>query len=225
MKSFFIVAHRGGKSEFSENTLEAFQYGLDHGANAVEMDVRFDHFKERFYLEHDFIHSSKDRENVIDKIVPFLPRETMFFIELKTISWLRKKYALHFLEIFKQYALDKNSLVISFNPFVLWHLRQLQPDIRIGFICGNRFWGGMFQQWLYKILKPQFLLLHRRMLKKPLLNFAQKNAMQVIAFSMNKPEHWLKAKKLNLTGIVTDFPEEAAKVIYGEGWGIENFLL
>lgn len=35
-----IIAHRGASAEAPENTLEAFQLGLDQGADALEMDVR-----------------------------------------------------------------------------------------------------------------------------------------------------------------------------------------
>lgn len=35
-----IVAHRGGKMDFPENTLLAFEKALEKGANAVEMDIQ-----------------------------------------------------------------------------------------------------------------------------------------------------------------------------------------
>ena len=97
MNRFLIVAHRGGFSDFKENTLQALKHGLENGANAVEMDVRFDALRSRFYLEHDFFHPAKNKENVIDKVIPFLPKESTLFIEVKTLAWIRKKYALHFL--------------------------------------------------------------------------------------------------------------------------------
>ena len=35
-----IIAHRGASADAPENTLEAFQLGLDQGADAIECDVR-----------------------------------------------------------------------------------------------------------------------------------------------------------------------------------------
>lgn len=36
-----IVAHRGHTEDFPENTLPAFQAALEHGADAIELDVQF----------------------------------------------------------------------------------------------------------------------------------------------------------------------------------------
>ncbi|MDR1628733.1 MAG: glycerophosphodiester phosphodiesterase [Oscillospiraceae bacterium] len=36
----FIIAHRGASKQKKENTMEAFSYACEHGANAVETDVR-----------------------------------------------------------------------------------------------------------------------------------------------------------------------------------------
>ncbi len=139
--SFIIAAHRGGRCQFEENTLEAFQHCLSHGANAIEMDMRFDHWNKRFYLEHDFFHSPKDKHNIADKVIPFLPDGTTLYIELKSLAWIRKYYVQQFLKAYDQFFREKRSLVISYNPFVLYHLRLLRPEIPVGYICGNFFWG------------------------------------------------------------------------------------
>jgi glycerophosphoryl diester phosphodiesterase len=38
-RSAEIIAHRGASAEAPENTIEAFQLGLDQGADAIECDV------------------------------------------------------------------------------------------------------------------------------------------------------------------------------------------
>ncbi len=133
MSSLFIVAHRGGKGPYEENTLQALQYGLEQCGNAVEMDVRFDHLRKRFYLEHDFLHAPRKNHNVIDKVIPFLPTTATLFVELKTLYWLRRKYTLRFLKIIEQFALDKRAIIMSFNPFVLVQLKSRAPTSRSDF--------------------------------------------------------------------------------------------
>ncbi|MHA2430701.1 MAG: glycerophosphodiester phosphodiesterase [Promethearchaeota archaeon] len=38
--NFLFVGHRGTRSHFDENTLEAFEIALNHGANYIEFDIR-----------------------------------------------------------------------------------------------------------------------------------------------------------------------------------------
>lgn len=218
MYPFFIVAHRGGKSPYKENTLEALQHGLKHCGNAVEMDVRFDHLRKRFYLEHDFLHSPMDNMNVIDKIIPYLPGHATLFIELKTLYSLRKKYALHFLKVVEQMELAHRAIIMSFNPFVLIHLKGLASHLQIGFLLSNRFWGWMFRAWVYKVLKPQYLMLnkhifHKKIFLDKMLTFARIHKLKVLIFTANELEYWQKVKEYQLDGVITDYPREACSVI------------
>ena len=50
-----LLAHRGGRNEIDENTLEAFQHAFDSGCWAFETDVRFTKDKELMILhDNDF---------------------------------------------------------------------------------------------------------------------------------------------------------------------------
>ena len=40
MRSIEIVAHRGLADHFPENTIPTFEEAIEHGADAVEFDVR-----------------------------------------------------------------------------------------------------------------------------------------------------------------------------------------
>lgn len=214
MKRFFIVAHRGGKGPYMENTLDAMKNGLKSGADAIEMDVRYDHFRNRFYLEHDFFHWPWKRSNVIEKIIPFLPSKTTFFIDLKTLYWLRKSYAIYFSKVIKKYALSKKAVIMSFNPFVLIHLRKRARYLQIGLLLGNRFWSFLFRKFIYFLLEPQFIMLHQRFLRKKrflrkMLKFAKRCELKVLVFTANKPYSWQRIQELNLDGVITDYPEKA----------------
>ncbi len=218
MSSLFIVAHRGGKGPYEENTLEALKYGLDQCGNAVEMDVRFDHLRKRFYLEHDFLHSPRKNRNVIDKVIPFLPTEATLFVELKTLYWLRRRYALRFLKVIEEFALDKRAIIMSFNPFILVQLKGRAQYLHTGFLINNRVWGFVFRHWLYWILKPQYLMLNRRFFKHPrflerLLAFAKTHGIKVLTFTANSPEDWYNAKDYHFDGVITDYPKEACEIL------------
>lgn len=207
-KDCVIVAHRGGKGPHAENTLEAFLRSYENGCQALEMDLRFDRFKNRFFLEHDFFHHPKKRLNTLDKVLPHLPSDTTLFVEIKSLSWVSKKLARSFAGLFHNFFDIDRTVVISFNPFVLRQLRRLIPGIRLGFLCGNPFWNTLFKKILYTQIRPEFYLLHRRMLSTNNVLFGKKNDMKVFSFVLNKEYQWQKAHQLQVDGIITDYPEK-----------------
>jgi glycerophosphoryl diester phosphodiesterase len=218
MRSLFIVAHRGGKGPHEENTLEALKYGLEQCGNAVEMDVRFDHLRKRFYLEHDFLHSPRKNHNVIDKVIPFLPTTATLFVELKTLYWLRRRYAVRFLKIIEQFALDQRAIIMSFNPFVLVQLRGRAPYLHVGFLMNSRVWGFIFRHWIYWILKPQYIMLNCRLFKRKkfllrMLEFSREHGVKVLTFTANSPEDWYNALEYDFDGVITDYPHEACSIL------------
>lgn len=212
-KKLTIVAHRGGKGSYPENSLEAFLHTTKNGCKALEMDLRFDARKKQFFLEHDFIHLPKKRKNTVDKVIPFLPKGTTLFVEIKSLSWVSKKVTRAFTTLFHDYFDIEHTVIISFNPFVLAQLRKMIPGIRLGFLCGNPFWNTLFKKILYTHIRPELYLLHRRLLSAKNVLFGKEKKMKVFSFVLNKEHYWQKALKLNVDGIITDYPEKISKLL------------
>lgn len=203
-----IVAHRGGKSGHEENTISAFLHILEKGIKGLEMDMRLDHSSNSFYLEHDFFHAKHKRANTIDKILPRIPRDTFVMVELKTHSWLTDSYAKKFNEAFNKYFNSENTIVISFNPFILTRLRRINPSMRRGYLCGMPYWLLLFKALYAKKMQPDMFLIHKRLLNKKNVNWGRAHKMSIWAFVLNKPKEWQKALDLKVDGITTDYPVE-----------------
>lgn len=206
MKSLLVVAHRGGKGPYRENTLDAFMHAFNSGVSAVEMDIRLDHFHDRFYLEHDLIHRPKRRRNTLDGIVPGLPKETTIFVELKTFAWLTGCFARRFLKTYKERFVPRNTLVISFNPFVLIQLRKLDPEMRLGILMGTPYWLFLFKTVLRKRMMPDVFLLHKRLFTYKNVEYGKEKGMKIWSFVLNKEKEWKKALAYGIDGITTDHP-------------------
>lgn len=206
MQDLIVVAHRGGKCPHPENTLEAFAHGFKNGVKAVEMDLRFNYWMDCFFVEHDFLHRSKKRQNLLDNIVPALPKELFVFAELKTLSCFSNYVAKKFLRSFERLFDPSRTVVMSFNPFILMRLKKLAPKMQVGMLCGKRFWHTLFQKLLYKYIKPAVYLLHYRLLNEKNVRFGRDRGMQVFSFVLNKEAQWRRALALEVDGIVTDFP-------------------
>jgi glycerophosphoryl diester phosphodiesterase len=127
-------------------------------------------------------------------------------IELKTNSFLTNIFTRNYKKIYEELLSTRRTLVMSFNPFILLRFRLYIPGIKIGFICGNRFFKFLFQHLLHKILKPEVYIVNKRFLNKRTVRFAKNNGMKIYSYIMNRNEDMHKALDLNIDGIVTDYP-------------------
>lgn len=209
MKLFpYIVAHRGGKGSHTENTLPAFQQGIRGGAKAIEMDIRLDHIRKRFYLEHDFFHSPKRNFNLLTTVIAGIPKDVHIFVELKTLSWMRSYFVRQFVKTYKDILKDRPITVMSFNPLALCHLRKLLPQLEIGYLCGNPLWLWIFKAGLHKVFRPEIFLLHKRLFNLNNVKFGRAHGMKVFGFVFNAESFWQKGLDYGIDGAVTDYPVE-----------------
>jgi len=205
MKEFIVIAHRGGKGPHPENTISAFMHAVKVGFKAIEMDVRYDYLKQRFFLEHDFIHLPKYRQNHFRKLLPEVPRDVTLYLELKTMSCLTNYFTKRLKKIHDEFLIDRDVVYISYNPFVLLRLQKAIPGIKCSFVCGNRFWQFVFEKGLYRILKPYGYLMSKRILRKKNVEFSQKKDIKIFAYVLNKESEWRKAESLGIDGFVSDY--------------------
>ncbi len=202
-----IIAHRGGNSPFLENTLEAFLYSVKLGFKAIELDIRYSYVFRFFFLEHDFLHHPRFRKNTVDKIFPHIPKDIALFIELKTNSAFSNIFAGAFSKLYKKYLTERRIFIISFNPFILRRLKKMHPEMKIGFICGRRFFLFLFKNIIYPfLLKPDIFVINRRLLNRNIVRFANKRGMKIYSYVINRNEDRHKSLDLDIDGIVTDYP-------------------
>lgn len=208
MKEYIVIAHRGGKGPHPENTISAFKHAVKVGFKAIEMDIRYDYFKQRFFLEHDFLHLPKYRQNHFRKLIPEIPRDITLYIELKTMSCLTNYLTRRLKKIHDEFFVDRNIVYMSYNPFVLMRLKKAIPGVKCGFMCGNRFWRLIFEHGIYYFLRPYGYFLSKRLLKRSHVKFCKKRDIKIFSYVLNKESEWRKAERLELDGFVSDYPNK-----------------
>lgn len=212
MKKLEIIAHRGARGPFMENTFEAFDRVIQLGVKAIEMDVRLDYRNGRFFLEHDFFHHPKYRQNLLSIVIPRLPKHILHVVELKTIAW-RKVYVSKFKKVYDELFKNRRSVVISFNPFVLIRLRQIAPKIKRGALISSHLWLILFKLAFHHWINPHYVFLHKKHLKEKNIKWARKRNFKIIVYPINNYK-WLEhAIIMDIDGIVTDFPLLAKKFV------------
>jgi glycerophosphoryl diester phosphodiesterase len=206
MKNIKVIAHRGGQGPHLENTLDMFLYAIRIGFNAVEMDVRYGYFSRRFFLEHDFLHHPRFRRNYMDKIIKKIPGKIFLVIELKTNSALTNIFAKNYCKLYNKLLKKRKSQTISFNPFILYRIRKINPDIKLGFVCGSLFFKILFHWVFIRFIKPDSYFLNKRFLNRRTVRFAKKHGMEIYTYVINKNEDRHKVMDMDVDGIVTDYP-------------------
>ena len=158
-----IIAHRGDHSQAPENTLQAFQRALEGGADGIELDVRLtkdgqlvvfhDRTLDRTSNGHGPVNRctfaevrsldvgawcSPDYKGQIaptlDEVFDILPHDFLVNVEMKVIIGGMKLIAHRVTEVIRRHRRWASTLVASFNPVALYHLRRLEPRISRGYI-------------------------------------------------------------------------------------------
>lgn len=211
LKSLVIASHRGGKGPFRENTPAAFLHSIQQGADAVEMDIRYDYLRGRFFLAHDFFHRPHWKRNLLQDCIKQVPADVLNIIELKTLSFASYFFARKFVKFYKENLEGRKVVVISFNPFVLMRLRKLHKKMGLGFICGDMFSHFVFEKFLYRHIRPAVYVVSKRLLNHKTVTMSKSKGMQIYTYLINSANMWQKALQFEVDGIITDVPLKFVK--------------
>ena len=154
----FIIAHRGAPNLCIENTIQSFVTALDYGADGIELDVQYSKDKQ-LVVFHDWNLCSITGEKALitdsdykylktinlnknaafigiplfEHVAEIMPKDKYFHIEIKSQKYIgNKKLVRDVIQIINKYNLKDKTIISSFNPFVLWCVKQMDPTIKRG---------------------------------------------------------------------------------------------
>ncbi|MFX1377806.1 MAG: glycerophosphodiester phosphodiesterase [Promethearchaeota archaeon] len=206
MKSEFLyVGHRGTRTHFDENTINAFEKAIEYGANCIEFDVRrtkdnklvilhdpkLDRttnssglLKDLYYSEIKNI-STKNHKNTIpllSEVLNLLKGKTLFMIELKDDN-IKEEV----LSIVKNYNLLEDCIFSGRNLNELGEIKKVYHNSRI---CYNLTKGLDFDisEFLkfdsptkFKI-KPDFISLRSNLTSKKFIEICHDYKIKALAW-------------------------------------------
>ena len=180
-----IIAHRGDLCAAPENTLAAFQRARDAGADGVELDVRLTR-DDQLVVFHDrgLERTSNGRGPVdhltlkeirsldvgswfgpafkgegaptLDEVFETLPHDYLINVEMKVIIKGMKLIAHRVAETIAHHTRWASTLVASFNPVALYHLRRMEPRISRGYIWSKSHPYPIRSRWLSPLVHAQW---------------------------------------------------------------------
>ena len=195
-----MIAHRGASWDLPENTLPAFERAIEVGSDFIELDVHADP-DGRLVVTHDPPRGRADFP-LLEQVVELARGRIGLMVELKTPS----RYRRHDVVRRTLALLDDDAVLLCFQRRPLEEARRLRPGLRtmqhVGFgvsIRGARgAWAVGFRD---QRTTPRGLAAARRL------------GLETAVYTVNAPERMRELAALGVTGIFTDRPELALRVL------------
>ncbi|MGC8648683.1 MAG: glycerophosphodiester phosphodiesterase [Candidatus Micrarchaeia archaeon] len=221
------IGHRGAAGEVPENTLASFEYAINSGINAIELDIRktkdnyivvfHDEKLERLTGKSGTINDYTLKElktfkiSNSDKSIPTL-EETLDFIDKKVDKILleikEKNTEKEVVKIVKEKALVDRVIIISFHEDVIKNVNKIDPKIETGLIYAD------YKNKQYKnpidaavSIKASYILPLYHFTHTKNIEDAHKNNLKVIVWTINTKKEAEEFKKKGVDGIASDYPK------------------
>lgn len=226
-----VIAHRGDTTKAAENTLRSLNEAANSHADAVEMDIQETKDK-KFVVMHDFnlkrltgknekvrnltlaeLQKLTVKQNGYKEKIPSLSeyidtakrRNIKLLIEVKPHGYESEEMEENLVKLLKEKKVDKHFMVQSLDLKVLDKIKEIEPDIKTGYIIPLNF-GSLPET------KHDFLVLEDFSINKHILEEAKEKNIKLFAWTINEDDLMTKYFKENIDAIITNYPERALEI-------------
>ncbi|CAI8987793.1 MULTISPECIES: glycerophosphoryl diester phosphodiesterase membrane domain-containing protein [Bacillus] len=225
-----IMAHRGYVSKGVENTKEALQGAIDAKAEYAEIDV-LQTKDGQLAVIHDLKLKRLANANVqvsdltmdelqkltlsqdgftgkistLDEMIKLAKNKIKLNIEVK-LHGNEKDFVKKVLKTIKENDFEKQCVIQTLHYPLIKEFKRANPDIKVGYIL-------YASRADLKYVQADFYVAEEYMLNKRLVKAARKLNKPIYVWTVNDMESFKKYYKLNVDGIITDYPVDAQKTI------------
>ncbi|SNZ10560.1 glycerophosphoryl diester phosphodiesterase [Persephonella hydrogeniphila] len=224
VKPFSVIGHRGAKGVKPENTVSAIQYGIDSGADIIEVDIRktrdgklillhdkdFKRLTGRALspsqLDFEFI-----RENItiegepvatLEEALDTVNGKAGLFIEIKEPDTTDNA-----VKMVKEKNAENWVAFISFYEEALQRVKEIDSSLKTGLIY-MRPPGKIIEA---KNINAEIVLPLYRLATEKAISFAHRLRLKVVSWVINDFETAKMMYHRKSDGIASDYPNEAVK--------------
>ena len=228
-----VIAHRGDVSNAPENTLAAIEKAWRAGADGIELDVRLTK-DERLIAIHDrtLNRTTNGRGMVdhftleqlqqldagswfspaftgeppptLDQVFELLPRDYLLNVEMKVVIKGMKLIAQRVAETVARHQRWESTLVASFNPVALYHLRKMEPRLARGYIYSKSHPYPIRARWLSPLADAQWYDPAQRTYNANTHRKFRQAGRRLLAWSTDFDNDLARAAQAGVDGVVTD---------------------
>ncbi len=233
-----VTSHRGFSHDVPENTLPAIEKAIDEQADYVEVDVRVTKDGELVLLHDNNLKRTAGINKKIwdmtyaqiadvdagswlsheyaDTIIPTL-REVLELSKGKVMLNLDLKYrteeeglAEKVVALIKEYEMEWQCVVSSTSLKCIEKVKELNPDIRTGFITYQIYSG------LYENESVDFFSMKYNLVSKGVVRQVHQNGKEIHVWTVNSKTEFERLERIGVDNIITDNPAYAKQVLYQE---------
>ncbi|MBO1254607.1 glycerophosphodiester phosphodiesterase [Alteromonas sp. 5E99-2] len=225
-----ILGHRGACGDAPENTLQAFQLAIEHGADGIECDliqhdtqcyIIHDHRLDRttnatgklinFSHQELMVLDAGNNESIptMDALLNWLPANTLCNIELKylTDSVL---FCSQLKQIISNHNIDISQLLVSsFHHGWLNQISQQFPTLPLAYLIAH--YPQNLDSYIQSI-PASTLNVALDVLDKEMVLAAHRNNKKVLVYTVNHIDDIAECKKMGVDGIFTNYPLRASRI-------------
>ena len=189
------LAHRGSSTTVPENTISAYTQAVKSGIPALEIDV-IRTLDGELLCSHNF---DLERETDHDGYIDEPPKHVKLNIEIKSRSFHDISSVRSVIELIKAKNFINRTIISSFNPFVIWYVKWINPHVYTGFLYKN-----LDYFFMINVIHPDCLHPTAELVSENLVKFAKQKGLALNIWTVNtKPAiDWLIDLKVD--GIITD---------------------
>lgn len=236
-----IFAHRGACAHAPENTLASFNLAVEHGADAIELDVKLslddqamvihDHTLDRTtdgkgkVNEHSLEQLKKldagtffdpkfagEKIPTLDEVFESVGKRIFINVELTNYSSPKDNLIPIVAGIVKRHQLQSSVLFSSFIPGNLTAMRALLPNTPVGLLCLEGIKGIFTRSFLFLKTSPEALHPYLQDVTPGLVEREHKRGRRVHVWTVNDDADVNRMFALHVDGIFTDDPLKALKL-------------
>ncbi len=228
-----IIAHRGDVKEAPENTIPAFHRALAAGADGIELDVRLTR-DGRLVVFHDrYLDRTSDGHGplnhrtfseiraldvgawfspafrgetapTLDEVFEALPHDYLLNVEMKVVIKGMRSIAHRVAETVRRHRRWDSTLVASFNPVALYHLRRMEPRIARGYIWSKKHPYPIRSRWLSPLVQAHWYDTADETYSLQAQRRFQRRGGRVLAWDVDFGRDLEKMAAVHLDAVVTD---------------------
>ena len=222
-----LIGHRGAPSLKHENTIDSFKLALDLNVDGIELDVQLSK-DQKLVIFHDLhTHTINNQYDLIkqlnfkelnqlatnfniptlEDILAIFPTHKELHIEIKSEDINNSIIINQVLALIQKYKLTQNTIISSFNPFVLSELNNHKTSIRLGLLwtqCPDEPW--FITHYSYYKIKPYSFHASIEYINPEIVKWAIAHNLKLYYYTINSARALNKAQQLNADGIFSDYP-------------------
>lgn len=230
-----VIGHRGAPTLSIENTIDSFNKAFENGVDGIELDIQLTRDK-KIAVFHDFNTYSLDQKKTalkdidlaalkdlstrftiptLEDVLKIIPKDKELHIEIKS-NQINNDYIIDLTaELISKYGQTTNTIISSFNPFILKKIKQKNPEQRIGALWSkskNTPWFVTHQ--ICEIAEPFSFHASIKYFDQFMANWVKTQNLKLYFYTVNTKADLNKAISFQADGIFSDNPQILSQFRY-----------